>query len=50
MRANAKISVQQISDNMGVPKRTIERIIKVLKEKGVVVREGTKNGKWIVLK
>ncbi len=50
MRANAKISVQQISDNIGVPKRTIERIIKVLKEKGIVVCEGTKNGKWIVLK
>ena len=49
IRANAKVSTQKIADNIGLSKRTVERILKTLKDKGVIVREGTKNGKWVIL-
>ena len=45
-----RISVAQIARNIKVSERTVGRHIKTLKEAEVLVREGTKNGKWIILK
>ena len=49
IKNNEKVSIQQIADSTVIPKRSVERIIKSLKEKGIISRQGTKNGKWIIL-
>ena len=49
IKNNEKVSIQQIADSTAIPKRSVERIIKSLKEKGIISRQGTKNGKWIIL-
>ena len=50
IRKNEKISTAKIAENINVPKRTVERQIKKLKDAKMLAREGTKNGKWIILK
>ena len=50
IRENESISIQQIADSTTISRRSVERIIKNLKDKGVISRQGTKNGKWIILK
>lgn len=50
IRKNEKISIAKIADNINVPKRTVERQIKKLKDANILAREGTKNGKWVILK
>lgn len=50
IRKNEKISIAKIAENIGVPKRTVERQIKKLKDTKMLAREGTKNGKWVILK
>lgn len=50
IRKNEKISIAKIAENINVPKRTVERQIKKLKDAKILVREGTKNGKWVILK
>ena len=50
IKRNDKISVAQIAKNIGVSERTVGRHIKKLKENKLLTREGTKNGKWIILK
>ena len=50
IRKNEKISIAKIAENINVPKRTVERQIKKLKDAKMLAREGTKNGKWIILK
>ena len=50
IKNNEKVSIQQIADSTAIPRRSVERIIKSLKEQGIISRQGTKNGKWIILK
>lgn len=49
MKDTPHITIDQIASVTGISKRTVSRVIKELKEKDIVRREGTKNGKWIVL-
>jgi predicted HTH transcriptional regulator len=45
------ITVAKMVDMLGLPRTAIERAIKQLKEKNIILREGsTKKGKWVVLK
>lgn len=47
---NPSITQVQLAEKMGVTDRTIKRKMKLLQEKGLIQREGSKrNGKWIVL-
>ncbi len=48
--ANTSISVRQIVIDTQIPKATTERVIKALKDKGYISREGSTRGKWIILK
>lgn len=50
MKGNPNVTIDEIVSVTGIGKRTVSRIIKELKENGIVRREGTKNGKWIILK
>lgn len=50
MRNNEHCTAEEIATVVGVEKRTIERNIKYLKEKGLIDRDGAdKNGRWIVI-
>lgn len=50
MRNNEHCTAEEIATAVGVEKRTIERNIKSLKEKGLIDRDGAdKNGRWIVI-
>ena len=49
MKDTPHITIDQIVAVTGISKRTVSRLIKELKEKNIVRREGTKNGTWIVL-
>ena len=51
MKKNAKITVIEIIENTNIPRRTINRIITRLKEKELIVREGSnKDGYWKIVK
>lgn len=47
-KTNNKVTAQQTSDSTGIPKRTIERTLILLRDKGFLVREGTNNGKRVI--
>ena len=48
---NPDETAENIAASIGVTKRTIERTLKKLQEKGFLIRSGSKkNGKWIVIK
>lgn len=47
---NPKISAAKIAKDIHITKRSVERSIAVLKEKGLIAREGSTRGKWIILK
>ena len=49
MKDTPQFPIYQIVSDTGISKRTVSRIIKELKEKDMIRREGTKNGTWIVL-
>jgi hypothetical protein len=49
MKDTPQITIDQIVSDTGISKRTVSRIIKELKGKDMISREGTKNGTWIVL-
>ena len=49
MKDIPQITIDQIVSDTGISKRTVSRIIKELKGKDMMRREGTKNGTWIVL-
>ena len=49
MKDTPHITIDQIVSVTGISKRRVSRIIKELKEKDIIRREGTKNGMWIVL-
>ena len=49
MKANPNITARELADVLGVEQRTIERRIRVLREKGIVRRVGVdKTGHWEV--
>ena len=49
--ADSKISIASMTTKTGLSRRTIDRIIVSLKEKGILTREGAKNNTtWIILK
>ena len=44
------ISIAQISDNTGIARRTVERVIRKLKDDGIIQREGSsRSGHWVIL-
>ena len=48
--ADSKISIASMTTKTGLSRRTIDRIIVSLKEKGILTREGAKNNAtWIIL-
>ena len=50
MKKNAKITVTEIIEKTNIPRRTINRIITRLKEKELIVREGSnKDGYWKIV-
>lgn len=51
MKENPEVTATQIAAKIGVSSRTVESIIKFLRENGFVERDGaTKNGSWVVTK
>ena len=49
IKGDPKISIASITVKTGLSRRTIDRTIATLKEKGLLVREGAKNNsQWIV--
>ena len=50
MKRTPSISVAKMVKELNISKASIERAIKSMKEKQLIVREGSaKSGKWIVL-
>ena len=50
IKMNSSITTKAISEELGVPLRTTQRYLATLKEKGLVIRNGTqKTGKWVIL-
>ena len=50
IKANGSITLQQIATELGVTERTIRRDILMLKDRGVIVREGGDfGGKWVII-
>ena len=50
IKANGSITLQQIATELGVNERTIRRDILMLKDRGVIVREGGDfGGKWVII-
>lgn len=50
IKANGSITLQQIATELGVNERTIRRDIVMLKDRGVIVREGGDfGGKWVII-
>lgn len=51
LKKNRELTAQQIADEIGKSKQTVERSIKFLKENGFIKREGSdKKGSWIILR
>ncbi len=50
IKGNPKISAQGIADSLGMSKRHIERVTAQLRDNGVLVREGSTRGRWIIVK
>lgn len=47
--ADTKISIASITSKTGLSRRTVDRVIAALKEKGILVRQGAKNNTtWII--
>lgn len=47
---NPTITSQRIAEQCNISRKTVTRVCKLLKEKGIIVREGKTRGKWIVKK
>ena len=50
IKNNPQITIPVMAKTTGLGERTVSRIIKELKSNGVLIREGTRNGKWVILK
>lgn len=47
--SDSKISIASITDKTQLSRRTIDRVIAALKEKGILIREGAKNNAtWVI--
>ena len=47
---DASLSAAKIGIKIGISKPSVERIIRSLKQKGYIRREGSTRGRWIILK
>lgn len=43
-------TASEISETVGISKRSVERTIKILKDLGYIVRNGSTYGHWVILK
>ena len=51
IRLDDGVTMIKMAEQTGLSKATVERVVKVMKEKKIIGREGsTKKGKWIILK
>lgn len=50
MAEDPSISIQKMASELGVSGRTVDRTIKRMKAEGLVSREGSKGGKWVILR
>ncbi len=51
LKQNPSLSVARLAEEIGVSQRTAERTLKNLREKGFIIREGSrKKGNWTILK
>ncbi len=50
VKNNPQITISEIAEVAELGPRTVSRIIKKLKSNGTLMRKGTKNGNWIILK
>jgi ATP-dependent DNA helicase RecG len=51
IKANAKITIQEIADKIGQGRSTINRALDVLKQEGFIIFEGSpRDGAWVILK
>ena len=50
LRKNNDVSARQMSDNTGISISTVNRIYKILKEKGYIDRKNKTRGAWNILK
>ena len=46
---NPGLSAAKIGIQIGISKPSVERVLRTLKEKGKILRQGSTRGKWIVL-
>lgn len=50
IRLDEHITMVKMAEQTGLSKATVERVVKAMKEKNIIGREGsTKKGKWIIL-
>ena len=50
IRLDEHITLVKMAEQTGLSKATVERVVKAMKEKNIIGREGsTKKGKWIIL-
>ena len=47
---NPGLSAAKIGSQIGISKPSVERVLRSLKDKGRIRREGSTRGKWIILK
>lgn len=50
IKQDAALSAAKISEQIGISKPTVERVIRSLKMKGYIKREGSTRGKWVILR
>ena len=50
IKQNPALTIAALAKETDLSERTIHRIIKVLKEKGYIKRQGATRGKWVILK
>ena len=51
IRLDEHVTMVKMAEQTGMSKATVERVVKAMKEKNIIGREGsTKKGKWIILK
>ena len=49
IKKDKAITTKELSDTLGIPFRTVQRILTKLRTEGYIKREGTKNGTWKIL-
>ena len=51
IKINQNLTAKEISENLHIPFRSVQRYLATLKEKGFIVREGSnKKGYWKIIK